>query len=98
MLGCHIEQKSTPFEEYPLGTKYQPHEHVLQFNGSILEDVEDGLKKIDENMKPGQVMFAEFSLVVLEAEDENVSPWAHGRQQPLRRADSFWPKSSACAA
>jgi hydroxyacylglutathione hydrolase len=89
VLGCHIEQKSTPFEEYPLGTKYQPHEHVLQFNVSILEDVEDGLKRIDDDMKPGQVMFAEFSLVVPEAEDEGVSKWALGRQNPLVIAESF---------
>jgi len=86
VLGCHIEQKTTPFQEYPSGTKYQPHEHVLQLNASILKDVEDGLKEIDDNTKPGQVMFAEFSFVV-EADDESASTWGRGTQQPLLLPD-----------
>jgi hydroxyacylglutathione hydrolase len=82
VLGCHIEQKATPFQEYLSGTKYQPHEHVLQLNASILEDIRDGLNQIDEETKPSQYMFAEFSLVV-EAEDESVTAWVDGSQRPL---------------
>ena len=29
VLGCHIEETSTPFLDYPVGTIYQPHEHAL---------------------------------------------------------------------
>ncbi len=29
VLGCHIEQSSTPFLDYPIGSFYQPHEHEL---------------------------------------------------------------------
>lgn len=64
VLGCHIEQKSTPFEDYPMRTEHQPDEHVLQFNASILEDVENELRKLSNNRGPGQQMSAEFSLVV----------------------------------
>jgi hydroxyacylglutathione hydrolase len=64
VLGCHVEQKKTPFEEYPSETRWQPEEHVLQLPASILDDVEEGLKTLDGSF--GQTMFAEFSLVVLD--------------------------------
>jgi hydroxyacylglutathione hydrolase len=38
VLGNHIEQSSTPFLDYKVGTAYQPQEHQLQLNrGHILE-------------------------------------------------------------
>jgi hypothetical protein len=38
ILGCHIEQSSTPFVDYPVGTVYQPHEHPLELSrGNLLE-------------------------------------------------------------
>jgi hydroxyacylglutathione hydrolase len=84
VLGCHIEQKKTPFEEYPSGTRYQPDEHVLQLNVSILEDVERALEKIEDGMTPRQVMFKEFSLVIEEKEDEVADEWyRHGDQFTL---------------
>jgi hydroxyacylglutathione hydrolase len=41
--GCHVEMKSTPFEAYPYGTKYQPLErdpqlmrsHLLELNAAV---------------------------------------------------------------
>jgi hydroxyacylglutathione hydrolase len=63
VLGCHIEQKKTPFEEYPIETEWQPDEHALQFPVSILDDVEEALKQLDGSL--GQTMFAEFSFVVV---------------------------------
>lgn len=83
VLGCHIEQKKTPFKEYPLGTRFQPDEHVLQFPVSILDEIDVGLKSIKEGMKPEQVMFAEFSLVVPEVKDESVLDLDIGVQQSL---------------
>jgi hydroxyacylglutathione hydrolase len=64
VLGCHIEQKSTPFEDYPEGTVWQPKEHRLQFPVSVLEDVAKALDGIDDDADVGQIMFAEFSLVI----------------------------------
>jgi glyoxylase-like metal-dependent hydrolase (beta-lactamase superfamily II) len=38
VLGNHIEQSSTPFLDYPVGTMYQPNEHELALSrGSLLE-------------------------------------------------------------
>ena len=38
VLGAHIEQARTPFLDYPIGTKFQPDEHVLELSrGQLLE-------------------------------------------------------------
>jgi len=44
ILGTHIEEKSTPFEDYVVGTVDQPNEHVLQLSrGQLLELVRKAL-------------------------------------------------------
>lgn len=47
ILGCHVEQSSTPFVDYPVGTVYQPHEHPLELSRGNLLELMAGL----ENMK-----------------------------------------------
>ncbi len=43
VLGNHIEESTTPFLDYPVGTMYQPYEHELAMaRGSLLE-LEDAL-------------------------------------------------------
>ena len=38
VLGCHVEQTTTPYLDYPVGTIYQPHEHALALSrGALLE-------------------------------------------------------------
>ncbi len=38
ILGCHIEQSTTAYLDYPVGTIYQPNEHVLELSrGHLLE-------------------------------------------------------------
>jgi glyoxylase-like metal-dependent hydrolase (beta-lactamase superfamily II) len=38
VLGNHVEQTSTPFRDYPIGTIFQPDEHELAlFRGALLE-------------------------------------------------------------
>jgi glyoxylase-like metal-dependent hydrolase (beta-lactamase superfamily II) len=38
ILGNHIEESSTPYVDYPVGTRYQPNEHELALSrGSLLE-------------------------------------------------------------
>lgn len=47
VLGTHIEQSSTPYKDYPVGTKYQPEEHALALSrGQLLELAEalEGMK------------------------------------------------------
>lgn len=82
ILGCHIEQKKTPFKEYPIGTRRQPDEHTLQFDGSILEDMGKGLDKLHLGMSPGQIMFKEFSWVI-EGANDMMEDWKHVDQAPL---------------
>jgi glyoxylase-like metal-dependent hydrolase (beta-lactamase superfamily II) len=44
ILGCHIEQSNTPFLDYPVGTKYQPQEHVLELSHAQLVELNEALK------------------------------------------------------
>jgi hydroxyacylglutathione hydrolase len=43
ILGNHIEQTSTPFLDYPVGTMYQPNEHELALSRGSLFELEDAL-------------------------------------------------------
>ena len=45
MMGCHIEQSSTPFLEYPIGSMYQPHEHSLSLGRAELLELNEALMK-----------------------------------------------------
>ena len=44
ILGCHIEESQTPFLDYPIGTKYQPEEHVLELSHAHLIELNGALK------------------------------------------------------
>jgi len=46
ILGCHIEQSSTPFVDYPVGTTYQPREHSLELGRANLLELLAGLERI----------------------------------------------------
>lgn len=61
VLGNHIEQTTTPFVDYPTGTKYQPDEHALALSaGSILE-----LDRALQNMKePKTLMLRDLTISV----------------------------------
>ena len=43
VLGAHIEQARTPFVDYPIGTKFQPDEHVLELTRGQLLELNDAL-------------------------------------------------------
>ena len=43
-LGAHIEQSKTPFLDYPVGTQFQPEEHVLELGRSHLLEVQEALR------------------------------------------------------
>jgi hydroxyacylglutathione hydrolase len=46
ILGCHIEQSSTPYVDYPIGTAYQPHEHVLELGRAHLLELLSALEAL----------------------------------------------------
>jgi hydroxyacylglutathione hydrolase len=45
ILGCHIEQSSTPYVDYPVGTVYRPDEHTLELGRAHLLELLDGLER-----------------------------------------------------
>lgn len=46
ILGNHIEQSSTPFVDYPVGTMYQPNEHELALSRGALLELDDAVKSM----------------------------------------------------
>jgi hydroxyacylglutathione hydrolase len=51
ILGTHIEQTSTPFVDYPRGTVYQPHEHVLELTRGTLLELNDALIQLNGKLE-----------------------------------------------
>jgi len=51
ILGCHIEQSSTPFVDYKVGTVYQPHEHSLDLSRGTLLELLAGLESMKDQPK-----------------------------------------------
>jgi len=46
ILGNHIEQTRTPYQDYPVGTVYQPEEHELALGRGQLLELDDALAKM----------------------------------------------------
>jgi hydroxyacylglutathione hydrolase len=51
ILGNHIEQTSTPFLDYPVGTMYQPNEHELALSRGSLLELEEALVSMHGNAR-----------------------------------------------
>ena len=47
VLGAHIEESRTPFLDYPIGTKFQPDEHVLELSRGQLVELQDALDQMN---------------------------------------------------
>jgi glyoxylase-like metal-dependent hydrolase (beta-lactamase superfamily II) len=60
VLGTHIEQMRTPFQDYPRGTSYQPDEHTLELNRGVLLELDDVLSRL--NGKPERVVLRDVIL------------------------------------
>jgi hypothetical protein len=60
ILGCHVEQSSTPYVDYPVGTVYQPAEHVLELGRAQLLELLAGLEAMQE--KPVRTAFRDFTI------------------------------------
>jgi glyoxylase-like metal-dependent hydrolase (beta-lactamase superfamily II) len=43
LIGNHVEQTSTPFRDYPIGTLFQPEEHDLALPPTALQDLHTAL-------------------------------------------------------
>ncbi len=73
ILGNHIEQSSTPFVDYPIGTKHQPHEHALELGRAHLLELMAGLEAL--HGKPARVLLRDFTIYPQE-------PRGPARKQP----------------
>jgi len=51
VLGNHIEQTSTPFLDYPVGTMYQPHQHELALTRGTLLELGDAVRSMHGTVK-----------------------------------------------
>jgi len=60
VLGNHIEETSTPFLDYPIGSIYHPSEHVLELSFGTLLELEDGLRSM--NGKPRRMAFRDLTI------------------------------------
>ena len=60
ILGNHIEESRTPYVDYPVGTMYQPNEHVLELSRGSLLEMQDAIAALHGT--PRRVAYAEFSL------------------------------------
>ena len=60
ILGCHIEQSTTPFVDYPVGTIYQPHEHALELGRAHLLELLAGLESMKD--QPKKLALRDFTI------------------------------------
>ncbi len=60
ILGCHIEQSSTPYVDYPIGTAYQPREHVLELGRAHLLELMSALEAL--HGKPAKVFLRDLTI------------------------------------
>jgi len=60
VLGNHIEESDTPFLDYPIGSIYHPHEHVLELTYGTLLELEAAVKSM--NGTPRRFAAGEFTV------------------------------------
>jgi glyoxylase-like metal-dependent hydrolase (beta-lactamase superfamily II) len=46
VLGAHIENRRTPYLDYPQGTRFQPEEHALELGRAHLLELQDALRRM----------------------------------------------------
>lgn len=49
LMGNHIEMTTTKGLDYPTGTTYQPHEHVLPLKLNVLEELHQACEKMGDD-------------------------------------------------
>jgi hydroxyacylglutathione hydrolase len=72
ILGNHIEQTSTPFLDFPIGSIYHPNEHVLELTFGTLLELEDGLKSM--HGVPHRLAMRDFTVWPLDPKEHGLGP------------------------
>jgi hydroxyacylglutathione hydrolase len=60
ILGCHVEQSTTPYVDYPVGTAYQPSEAPLAFSRAHLLEMNDALREMKGSRE--RVLLRDFTI------------------------------------
>jgi len=60
VLGNHIEETSTPFKDFPIGSIYHSHEHRLELSFGDLLALDDALKLMQD--APHRMALSDFTL------------------------------------
>jgi len=72
VLGNHIEQTSTPFLDFPIGSIYHPNEHRLELTFGTLLELEDGLKSM--HGVAHRLATRDFTIWPLDPKDHGLGP------------------------
>jgi glyoxylase-like metal-dependent hydrolase (beta-lactamase superfamily II) len=70
VLGNHIEQSSTPFLDFPIGSIYHPNEHRLELTFGTLLELEDGLKSM--HGVPHRLATRDFTIWPIDPKDHGL--------------------------
>jgi len=60
VLGNHIEESSTPYLDYPIGSMYQPQEHPLELSRAHLLELNEALQRM--HGRPVRLAMRDFSV------------------------------------
>ncbi len=60
LLGCHVEQSTTPYVDYPVGTQYAPSEVPLQMSRAHLFAMNEAIKEIKPDHE--RVLTSDFTI------------------------------------
>ena len=72
VLGNHIEQTSTPFKDFPIGSIYHPDEHVLELTFGTLLELENGLQSMQDS--PHRLATRDFTIWPLDPNLQGLGP------------------------
>ncbi len=68
ILGCHIEETTTPYSDYPIGTIYQPHEHPLALSRGALLELNEALAELGGT--PTRLALRDFTIWPVPADSQ----------------------------
>jgi len=88
VLGNHIEQSSTPFLDYPVGTMYQPNEHELALSRGSLLELEEALLAMHGT--PKRLALRDFSVWPSGADFGSVKERAEYKKHVQDEKDKMW--------
>jgi hydroxyacylglutathione hydrolase len=60
ILGCHIEEMNVPYRDYPIGSVYQPEEHVLELSRAHLLELNIALA--EQHGKSARLAYRDFTI------------------------------------